>query len=423
MPLEIPRLRLHDTADATAAEVVPGDNELKVFGCGPLPSTAPHIGHLAQFMGTDVLRRALHWLGTPTRFLLAVPDLAVAPAPQARTGSVPWAPAAPAEGPSQAERSSAALQADLLAMGVLAPELRPTSTAVALVIEFVRSLERAGFTYQLDTGVYFDTGRLPEFDVFGDPGPELRAMRSQAETDPRRRHPDDFAVWRREDWRDLHAKRWSSPWGPGRPGWHISCSAIAATLGPHLGVHVGGEAQRHHHHLAEIAQSEALLPSGSRWVGRWMHHAPLRTESGTLSRDRSAPSLGELRRSGFHPLAFRLLLLRGHYRAHPPFTTEALSRAQGTLTRLAALARSARLPDPPSWAEARRRTGEGPAARLLGRFTEALADDLDTATALSVLEEALCEPDRDPGGLVASASDHVLGLRLTTVETGVSVPG
>ncbi|AUG77891.1 hypothetical protein CFP65_3084 [Kitasatospora sp. MMS16-BH015] len=424
MPLHVPRLRLHDTAGAATSPLPHGDGELSVFGCAPLPDTAPHIGHLTQFVGTDVLRRTLHWLGTPTRFLLAVPDIAApAPAPTP-TGGVPWAATAQAGAVrSRTEQNSAALHADLLAVGVLPPEQRPTSTSVGPVIDLVRSLEQAGFTYRLATGVYFDTGRLSEFEVFGDPGPELRALRAGAEPDPRRRHPDDFALWHLEDWRDLHAKRWASPWGPGRPGWHVGCSAVAATLGPTVGVHVGSESQRHHHHLAEIAQSEAVLPRGTRWVGHWMHHALLPTDSGALSRYRGAPSLASLRRSGFHPLAFRLLLLRSHYRARPSFTVEALSRAQGTLVRLAALARSARLPAPPGWAEARERTGEGPAAELLRRFTEALTDDLDTATALAVLEEALHEPHRDPGGFVASAADQVLGLQLSTADALVPTPG
>lgn len=420
MSYDTPRLRLHDTADATATALLPGDGELSLFGCGPMPASAPHIGHLAQFVGTDVLRRTLHWLGTPTRFLLAVPDLTVPPAPQAPTGGVPWAPAAHAgSDQSRAERHAAMLHDDLLALGVLPPEQRLTSTAVGLVIDFVRKLERAGFTYRLDSGVYFDTGRLTEFEVFGDPGSDVRAVRARTETDHRRRHPDDFALWRAGDWRDLRARRWASPWGPGRPGWHISCSAIAATLGPRIGVHVGGEAQRLHHHPAEIAQSEALLPAGARWVGKWMHHAPLRTGAEELRRAAGAPSLADLRGAGFHPLALRVLLLRGHYRARPPFTLDALSQAQHALVELATLARSARLQEPPDWGEARERTDGKAGARLLTRFTDALTDDLDTATALTVLEEALHEPDRDPGGLVSSVADHVLGLHLATADTVV----
>ena len=153
-----------------------------------------------------------------------------------------------------------------------------------------------------------------------------------------RRSKTDFALWRTEEPGRRRVLRWDSPWGWGTPGWHLECSVMSiALLGPHFDIHTGGIDHRELHHVNEIAQSEAFLADGLPWVRYWLHNEFLQLGGAKMAKSAGgAPRLADLTEAGYHPAAFRLFLLGGHYRSQLDFTTAAIDAAQATLRRLAA---------------------------------------------------------------------------------------
>ena len=148
-----------------------------------------------------------------------------------------------------------------------------------------------------------------------------------------RRNKTDFALWRTEEPGRRRVLRWDSPWGWGTPGWHLECSVMSiALLGPHFDIHTGGIDHRELHHVNEIAQSEAFLADGLPWVRYWLHNEFLQLGGAKMAKSAGgAPRLADLTEAGYHPAAFRLFLLGGHYRSQLDFTTAAIDAAQATL--------------------------------------------------------------------------------------------
>jgi tRNA synthetases class I (C) catalytic domain len=153
---------------------------------------------------------------------------------------------------------------------------------------------------------------------------------------PGRRRKTDFALWRTDEPGQRRIMRWDSPWGPGVPGWHLECSVMSmALLGEHFDIHTGGVDHRELHYVNEIAQSEAYLSDGQPWIHYWLHGEFLQLGAQKMAKSAGgAPRLADLTEVGYHPMAFRLFLLGGHYRSQLDFTPAAMDTAQATLRRL-----------------------------------------------------------------------------------------
>jgi cysteinyl-tRNA synthetase len=213
--------------------------------------------------------------------------------------------------------------------------------------------------------------------------------------------------------------RWDSPWGWGTPGWHLECSVMSiALLGPHFDIHTGGIDHRELHHVNEIAQSEAFLADGLPWVRYWLHNEFLQLSGAKMAKSAGgAPRLADLTQAGYHPAAFRLFLLGGHYRSQLDFTTAAIDAAQATLRRLVARVQPLRpLPAVETLSEAS--TTDPAAAAALDLIDAAISADFNTAKLLAALQDALRDPQITPDGLrtVAGAADALLGLGLATLD-------
>ncbi len=226
---------------------------------------------------------------------------------------------------------------DLAALNVLPADVYPrASEYVEEMIAFAIRLEELGYTYRLPSGLYFDTSKSPGYGTLA-----LLDLAGQRETGrvehvEGRKHNSDFALWRAEEPGVRRVMRWNSPWGWGAPGWHLECSVMSmALLGEHFDIHTGGIDHRELHHVNEIAQSEAFLHDGRPWVRYWLHneflllnHAKIAKSSGPV------PRLADLVEAGYHPMAYRLFLLGGHYRSQLDFTPAGVDAAQATLRRL-----------------------------------------------------------------------------------------
>jgi L-cysteine:1D-myo-inositol 2-amino-2-deoxy-alpha-D-glucopyranoside ligase len=293
-------------------------------------------------------------------------------------------------------RETASFLRDMDALDILRPTWFPKATQeIPAMIELATELQRGGNTYEVDGTLLFDVATFPGFGELSGLGEaeqrELLAERGGDPNDPRKRHPLDFVVWQRSQPGEPF---WESPWGAGRPGWHLECSAMSRRyLGTTLDLHGGGADLLYPHHESERAQSEAA--NGTRFVRRWLHTGMVRYQGEKMSK-----SLGNLVFArdllrDHEPAAIRLALLAHHYHSSWEFDAEELKLATERLD---------------AW---RRATGpladpSAPSRSLPEPVDAALARNLDTTAAMSVVDELAAARDR----AAVAASAAVLGVAL-----------
>jgi cysteinyl-tRNA synthetase len=406
-------------------DFTPSGDVTGMYSCGPTVYAFPHLGNMRPYVFADTLRRALRWKDLPVRHVVNITDVGHAVA-DTDTGEDKLEVAAAREHRSVLDIAAFYTDiffADLAALNILAADEYPRASAyVPQMIEFAAELERKGFTYQLPSGLYFDTAKDPGYGVLAQMDAEGQLEAARVEHVEGRRRKTDFALWRAEEPGQRRVMRWDSPWGWGAPGWHLECSVMSiALLGPHFDIHTGGVDHRELHHVNEIAQSEAYLGDGKPWVRYWLHNEFLQLGAEKMAKSAGgAPRLADLTEAGYHPMAYRLFLLGGHYRSQLDFTLAAVEAAQATLRRLVMRIQPLRpLPAIETFAEAEERVKDDPAAeRLLNTIDTAIAADLGTPRILAALQDALRDPAITPDGqrAVVAAADALLGLGLATLE-------
>jgi L-cysteine:1D-myo-inositol 2-amino-2-deoxy-alpha-D-glucopyranoside ligase len=352
-------MRLYCTARGEVVPFEPGPL-VTMYTCGITPYDATHLGHAAVYVTYDVLQRRLRDLGHETRCVRNITDVDDSILGKARELGVHYLDLAAAE--------TARFDDDVRALGLLPSFSEPRATsAIADIRGFIGMVLDRGHAYQAGGAVYFDVSSFPEFgSVSG--YDEARMLEYAQERggnieDPNKRNPLDFVLWQ-PSLEDEPA--WDSLWGPGRPGWHIECSALAMReLGTTIDLHGGGADLIVPHHECERAQSEAA--TGEPFVRHWMHQAMVRMDGEKMSK-----SLGNLvfvseLRKDWDPMAIRLLLVENHYRYAWEWDDTRLPRAAERLER---------------W----RAAGEGSGG--LDEVRAALDDDLDTPAAVAAIDAA-----------------------------------
>jgi cysteinyl-tRNA synthetase len=419
-------LRLYNSMGRRTEVFRPGGDTVTMYSCGPTVYAFPHLGNMRPYVFADTLRRVLRWKGLPVRHVINITDVGHAVA-EMELGEDKLEVAAARERRSVEEIAAFYTKAffdDLAALDILPAHEYPRATAyVEEMIGFARHLEDHGFAYRIPSGLYFDTTKLPGYGALALIDVAGQREGARVEQVEGRRHKTDFALWRAEEAGQVRAMRWRSPWGWGAPGWHLECSVMSmALLGDHFDIHTGGVDHRELHHVNEIAQSEAYLADGGPWVRYWLHNEFLQLGAEKMAKSAGgAPKLTDLVDAGYHPMAYRLFLLGGHYRSQLDFTTAAVDGAQATLRRLIVRVRPLRpLPPVESMADAVAVTpgGDEVAARLLDQVDAAISTDLNTPQVLAVLQDALRDPElTDAGrGAVVAACDTLLGLSLGNLE-------
>jgi cysteinyl-tRNA synthetase len=284
------------------------------------------------------------------------------------------------------------------------------------MISLIEQLIERGHAYEVDGTVYYDVTTFPDYGKLS--GNTLEALRAghrqDLEIDSTKRHPADFALWKKAGPR--RSMRWPSPWGEGFPGWHIECSAMSMKhLGDRFDIHTGGNDNKFPHHEDEIAQSEGAM--GHPVVSIWVHGGFLQMGGQKMAKSaRNIHRVTDLADQGIDPLAFRLLCFGTRYRSEMDFDWDAL---QGAARRLITLRQ--RMAD---WASAERDGLSAEAREFDRRFRDGVADDLDMPEALVVLNETVSAeiPDGDKYSLLA-AWDALLGLDLERLaREGFEVP-
>jgi L-cysteine:1D-myo-inositol 2-amino-2-deoxy-alpha-D-glucopyranoside ligase len=380
-------MRLRNTETGAVQPLEPVDRPVGVYVCGITPYDTTHLGHAFTYTVFDVLVRALRAAGQPVRYVQNVTDVDDDIIRRARQLGTTW--------DRLADTETALYVRDMDGLNVRPPDVFPrASQTIPKIIALVRLLEAQGHAYQREGNVYFRVGSVTEYGRLSRLSREemitLSAQRGADPNDPRKQDPLDFVLWQASA---PDEPRWESPWGEGRPGWHIECSAMALEhLGPQVDVHGGGTDLIFPHHESEIVQSESV--TGVRPFARiWVHVGMLRYQGEKMSKSlRNLVLLGDLLQR-FDADSIRVLLLRHHYREPWEYTEDQLQDA-------AAWTRGVR--------ESARGAGDARSDSALA-VRNALEDDMDTPRALRLLEEAVIGGDRG----WRSAAD-LLGLRFGT---------
>src|SRR5579863_720368 len=415
------QLRLYNSLGRLAEDFAPSADVVGLYSCGPTVYSFPHLGNMRPYVFADTLRRALAWKGIPVRHVVNITDVGHAVA-DSDTGEDKLELAAARERRSVAEIAEFYTKDWLAALAALnvqgADEYPRASAYVDQMIEFAKVLEDKGYTYQVPSGLYFDTSKSPDYGQLA-----LLDLAGQRETGrveyvEGRKLSSDFALWRAEEPGVRRIMRWDSPWGWGAPGWHLECSVMSmALLGEHFDIHTGGVDHRELHHVNEIAQSQAFLGDGRPWVRYWLHNEFLQLGAEKMAKSAGgAPRLADLTEAGYHPMAYRLFLLGGHYRSQLDFTPGAIDAAQATLKRLVARVQPLRpLPAIETLEEAARTADP---AGTLDLIDAAISADFNTARLLAALQDALRDPRITSDGqrTLVAAADALLGLGLADLD-------
>ena len=357
-------MRLYDTARRAVVPFEPPPT-VRMYVCGITPYDSTHLGHAATYLTYDVLIRRLEELGHEVRYVRNITDVDDSILPKARELGVPYLELAEAE--------MARFHSDMDALEMRAPVAEPRATeSIDLIIELIGQLLESGNAYLTHGTAYFDVSTFPRYGELSHYSEEamirLARERGGNPDDPHRRQPLDFVLWQ-PSLADEPA--WRAPFGVGRPGWHIECSAMAMhEHGPTVDLHGGGTDLIFPHHECEIAQSESL--TGKPFVTHWLHSAMVNYEGEKMSK-----SLGNLvfvdeLLKHADPRAIRLALLRHHYRHGFEWYHTDLEEGTALLHRLLAAAARETGPDPAPFAQ---------------RVRDAIDDDLDSPRALDALDD------------------------------------
>lgn len=301
-----------------------------MYTCGPTVYWDQHLGNMRAFVNNDILKRMFLANGYTVNHVMNFTDVGHLTSDE-DTGDDKMEKGAARENMSVWDVAKKYINncvADMDALNIIRPTHTPRATDhIAEQIELIQKLEKLGMTYEIPgDGIYYDTSKFPNYGVLG--GQNLDELRGGARIDVNgKRNITDFALWKFSPTDKKRQMEWDSPWGVGFPGWHLECSAMSMKyLGNHFDVHTGGQEHAKVHHSNEIAQSEPVV--GAPWVGYWMHWAWLLLKEGKMAKSSgSFFTVRGLVEKGYDPMAYRYLLLLGHYRQPMEFSYESLDAA------------------------------------------------------------------------------------------------
>jgi cysteinyl-tRNA synthetase len=391
-------LRLYDTARRAKVDFVPSvEGRVSMYVCGPTPYDVPHLGHGRKEVVFDTIRRYLLWRGYAVTYVSNVTDIEDKIISRAREEGTTE--------PQLVGRFEGTFRSAFDRLNILRPDDEPRATEwIEEMVELIKQLVANGHAYVVEgQGVYFQVDTLPNYGSLSHRTLEelLESAGARVDVDERKRAPIDFALWKTAK---PGEPAWDSPWGLGRPGWHIECSAMSLKLlGDGFDIHGGGNDLVFPHHENEIAQA---VGAGHEFARYWLHNGMLNVDGEKMSK-----SLGNFVTlvdvlDQYDPRAFRLLVLQTHYRRQMEVGEKEVSDAEKAVGRLDALARRAR--------------AEGLDSAPVGDvapFREVMDDDFDTPAALAYVFElvrdanvALDEGLRDTAATCFASARELAGV-------------
>jgi len=394
-------LRLYDTASRETRDFVPlVPGKVGIYHCGLTVQAAPHVGHIYKEVVFDVLRRWLEHHGYDVTIIANVTDIDDKILAKSAEQGVPWW--------AHAYTYERALHDAYDVLGCTPPTYEPRATGhIPEMIELIQVLIDKGHAYAAPDGsgdVYFDVKSWPSYGSLS--GQRIDDMLAAEDADPRgKRDPRDFALWKGHKPDEPATASWPAPWGRGRPGWHIECSAMAGKyLGDAFDIHGGGIDLRFPHHENELAQSTA---AGQQFANLWMHNAWITTSGEKMSKSLGNSMLVTEVVRRVRPIELRYYMVSSHYRSNVEFSFEALEEAATGFRRIEGFL-----------ARAVERVGAvEPTADLPADFVAAMDDDLSAPAALAVVHEvvrqgnvALADSGAGADAVIATSVAAVRGM-------------
>ena len=399
-------MKLYDSLTGEKREFAPRGDEVKMYVCGVTPYSSAHVGHAMSYVYFDTLRRYLEFLGYQVKHVQNFTDI-----------DDKIITAAGVQGTSPVmlvEELVEEYLMDMANLNVQPAHIYPRVTdEIQKIIEMIDGLIEKGFAYESEGDVYYRVTKFSDYGKLSHRTLEGMLAGARVEPNPQKDHAMDFTLWKASK---IGEPSWSSPWGEGRPGWHIECSAMAVHyLGGHLDIHGGGQDLVFPHHENEIAQSEAF--TGEKpFADHWVHNGLLQIDEGKMSKSFGKMVTVREALSEFNADAIRLFFLSSHYHSPLAYSGENIEGQQRAAERI----RSA--------LEAETSSGGNPDAidpdPFRNRFITAMNDDLNTPQALAALFDLTREINRghDENKQISSAQESlreltgVLGLRLYAEE-------
>jgi len=382
------KLKIFNTLGRSIEQIEPiSGDEIGIYSCGPTVYDYAHIGNLRKYVFDDLLVRTLENFGYHVKHVMNITDVGHL-TDDADDGEDKIEKGAKREGKSAWEIAKfyeAAFLDDLQKLNIKKPDVISRATEhIKQQIDLIVKLEKKGYTYKIDDGVYFDTSKLTDYGKLAGLNTAGQIEGARVETNSQKHNPTDFALWKfsNTSGESRRQMEWDSPWGVGFPGWHIECSAMSvAYLGQPFEIHTGGIDLIPVHHTNEIAQSEAAegKPLAKYWV-----HSDFVLENGKkmAKSDGHFLRLSDLIEKGFDPLDYKFMVLGAHYRSKLNFSFEALSGARAARQKITNFAAKANNEDGSD-------EEEEFFANRLERFKTYLSEDLDTPKAFAVIFETV----------------------------------
>jgi cysteinyl-tRNA synthetase len=381
-------MRVYNTLSGNKEKLIPlSPGKIGMYACGVTVYDLSHIGHARSSIVFDVIRRYLTFKGLAVKYVRNFTDIDDKIINRAREEGITW--------DEVARKYTEQYYRDMDRLGVARADVEPKATEhIPEIITIVKTLLDKGYAYAVDGDVYFEVQKFPDYGKLSKRDISEMLAGARVEVDERKKSPADFALWKSSK---PGEPSWDSPWGPGRPGWHIECTAMSMKhIGESLDIHGGGADLIFPHHENELAQSETY--SGKPFVKYWVHNGFI-----TIDREKMSKSLGNfftIREilDKFDPEVVRFFLLSTHYRSPIEFSDESLREAESsldryytTVIRIEDFLREGVEKERPSAEET---SLEENLAAFMNEFSEAMDDDFNTAQALGHIFELIRETNR-----------------------------
>ncbi len=365
-------IRLYSTLQRAQVDFETRDpGRVGFYVCGPTVQSDPHVGHGRSAVAFDTIRRYLMWRGYDVTFVRNVTDI--------EDKIILKAAEAGRELADYAEEITCRFSEGYRRLGALEPDVEPKATEhIPDMLELIAILIDRGLAYRAGDDVYYSVRANENYGKLSRRNVDEMLGGTRMEANEVKHDELDFALWKGAK---PGEPAWDSPWGPGRPGWHIECSAMARRyLGDDFDIHAGGTDLIFPHHENEIAQSESA--TGERFARYWLHNGMVNLDGAKMAKSTGNIVDLEAALAAYGGMPLRLLFLRAHYRAPIDYSVELVTEAAEAYRRIERLLERAPI------------TADGPDATIMARFQEVMDDDFGTAAAVGVLFDAVREANR-----------------------------
>lgn len=403
-------MKIYNTLTRKVETFIPHEEgKVKMYTCGPTVYNYAHIGNLRTYIFEDILEKTLNYLGYKVTRCMNITDVGHLTS-DSDSGEDKMVKGAKKEHKTVldiAKFYTEAFKNDTAKLNIKWPEIvSPATENIEMYFEIIRKLLKEGYAYESGGNIYFDTSKLKDYYCLTNHKADEMVVgaRESVLEDSNKKNQADFVLWFTKSKFESQELKWESPWGVGYPGWHIECSGISIKyLGEYLDIHCGGVDNIFPHHTNEIAQSEAFL--GHKWCSYWVHGEHLNDETGKMSKSKGDfLTVSLLESKGYDPLVYRFMCLNSHYRKQLLFSYDILDNMTQSYHKLknkiAALNKEGNL-------------NETFYHLFDEKFKSYIADDLNTANAISLIYDLLKSEVNDKTKYeLIKAWDSVLSLNL-----------